>query len=144
MELYFSVPTVESLNLYPKQHVPSIAGFCFLSRGHIIAKKLDFARWQEALNTSYSLLAFAHFCWGSLRSHCKVRISFNNSGCLSFCLKSSHCRKGFCCTLLCCGQTHDKSHILSCTSRELLVICLGLFASLIYDFWHSQAVLLVV
>ena len=35
------------------------------------------------MNTSYSLLAFAYFCWSSFRSRWKVRISFDNSGCFS-------------------------------------------------------------
>ena len=62
------------------------AGFCFLKRGRIIAKKLDCAHWREALNTLHSLLAFAYFCSSSFRSRCKVQI-FSNSGCLSFSLQ---------------------------------------------------------
>lgn len=111
-------------------HSKYFAGFCFLSLRLIIAKKLDFAPYWEALNTSQSLFAFACFCSSSCRSRCKVRITFINSGCLSFNLQSSHRRKGFFCTLLCCAQMYDKSHVFSRTSHELSVNHPELFASL--------------
>ena len=62
-------------------------GFCLLSRGRVIVKKLDLARWREAVNTSWSLLTFAYFCSSSFSSRCNVLISVNNSGCLSLSLQ---------------------------------------------------------
>ena len=50
MERYFLASAVESLNLYPKQRASSILlDICFLSLRRIIAKKLDFALWREAM-----------------------------------------------------------------------------------------------
>lgn len=62
-------------------------GFCLLSRGRVLVKKLDLARWREAVNTSWSLLTFAYFCSSSFSSRCNVLISVNNSGCLSLSLQ---------------------------------------------------------
>ena len=68
-------------------------GFCLLSRGRVIAKKLDLARWREAVNTSWSLLSFAYFCASSFSSRYNVLISVNNSGCLS--LRLQELTRGF-------------------------------------------------
>ena len=62
-------------------------GFCLLSRGRVIVKKLDLARWREAVNTSWSLLTFAYFCSSSFSSRCNVLISVNNSGSFSLSLQ---------------------------------------------------------
>ena len=87
MELYFWALVVDSLNPYPRERFMYFMGFCLLSRGRVIVKKLDLARWREAVNTSWSLLTFAYFCSSSFSSRCNVLISVNNSGCLSLSLQ---------------------------------------------------------
>ena len=85
--LFFSAHCKIIKSLFKALRSKYLAGFCFRSVGRMIAKKLDFTRWREALKTSISFLAFAHFCSSSFSSRCKVRISFSNSGCLSFSLQ---------------------------------------------------------
>ena len=108
-------------------------GFCLLSRGRVIVKKLDLARWREAVNTSWSLLTFAYFCSSSFSSRCNVLISVNNSGCLSLSLQELTSLQGVSYNWSYRGRWYGNEYTLFRAYRSQLVNLLKPFVSPVVD-----------